>query len=193
MLWRWQHGAQASGACSHRPVLVHQFDGTAFGIGRQLFFLARALWYAHGAGRTLVAKSWDQWNYAGRTCTNGWACLFEPLSACREEDQWAVVALPLSDAVHNNTRVVYLADVPRLGPFCASYRVSGADLVSSWALDGTVPPRFARRGPCWWMAQASARLVAPNRRVRRHLEAIRRSVEDLSLIHISEPTRPRLI
>ncbi|MGB1595015.1 MAG: hypothetical protein ACPIOQ_19805, partial [Promethearchaeia archaeon] len=108
----------------------------------------------------------DAWNYAGAHCTRGWQCHFEALSSCSEHDQWAVISLPLSDATHTSTQVVYVSDVERPGPFCTSYNVSGRDLVRGWAMGGVhhVPAAFRHRGACWWLAQALGFIFAPKTR-----------------------------
>lgn len=45
----------------------------------------------------------DHWNYAGRDCTRGWGCFFEPLSNCSEADAWQPYTLDVRD----DTRVDY--------------------------------------------------------------------------------------
>ena len=50
------HAAGKGGECETRRVMVHQFDGAGWSLARQLLFVAKSLWYAHGVGRRLVVR-----------------------------------------------------------------------------------------------------------------------------------------
>ncbi|EKX53028.1 hypothetical protein GUITHDRAFT_133412 [Guillardia theta CCMP2712] len=173
MLFDWQFPEDSNNTCRARKLLVHSLDGAAWSLPRQVMFLAMSLGFAHATDRILVTKSRDVWNYAGKDCSQGWLCYFERISACKEEDQWSFVTLPLSDLTSNESQTVVVSDVSRPGPFCATYRVSGRDMVRSWKFEARSPPQLAHRSFCWWMAQLVAFIFDPREEVVEFLRSTR--------------------
>jgi hypothetical protein len=53
--------------------------------------------YCWKHNRTLVTADPDRWNYAGRWCTRGWGCYFEPVSNCTVSDVWQPYTLDVRD------------------------------------------------------------------------------------------------